>query len=480
MNDEPMHILLIEDNPGDARLIREMIRELNSQFTLHAFNTLADGLAALHDQVFDLILLDLSLPDSFGVETVELACAKAPNLPIVVLTGSNDEHNGIQSVQAGAQDYLIKDETNSYILGRALRYALERHRTEAALRRSEEEYRSLINDVFNIATVGVLLLDKNFNVVWVNEATEIYFNVRREELLGQDKRHLIESKLKCVFELPDDYAQAVLNTYLKNDFTTHLECHVIAGENREERWLDHWSQRINDGMYAGGRIEYYTDITQRKQIESAEREKSRGLAAHEERQRLARELHDSVTQTLFTASVVAESSLRQWNANPEKARILVEQLHQLTQGALAEMRVLLLELRPAALTKVQFGELVAQFIRSLSSRRLINFHVALDSVPTLPPDTQISLYRILQEALNNVVKHADARNVMIRLWIDDACLHLLIEDDGRGFNRETLNGASHGMSIMNERADEIGAALITDSQPGNGTRVQVMWQLQSA
>lgn len=477
MVDETIRVLLVEDNPGDARLIREMLREARDAFALHTTGTLREALDALHTQPFDVVLLDLSLPDSFGVETVQTACAAAPDLPIVVLTGFNDEQSGLQAVQAGAQDYLLKGETSSYILSRAIRYALERHRAEVALRRSEEEYRSLINDVFNTSTVGVLILDREFRVVWINEATEEYFNVRRADVLGHDKRVLVEDVLKCIFEYPDEYARMVLTAYEQHDFTARFECHVLPGENRQERWLEHWSQPIHDGMYAGGRIEYYTDITQRKLIEAAEREQSRAVAALEERQRLARELHDSVSQTLFTTSVMAESALRQLEHNPAKARALVEELHHLTHSALAEMRVLLLELRPASLTKVQFNQLVEQLIRSLSSRRLLTIHVEMAEVPLLPPDVQIALYRILQESLNNIVKHANARHVHIRVWLAERALHLRVEDDGQGFVIDNVGGGSLGLNIMRERAASVGATVSMTSQPGEGTCVEVAWPL---
>jgi signal transduction histidine kinase len=269
----------------------------------------------------------------------------------------------------------------------------------------------------------------------------------------------------------------VLSACEHDDFTERFECHVIPEGTLKERWLEHWIQPIHDGMYAGGRIGYYSDITQRKLIETAEREQSNALAALEERQRIARELHDSVSQTLFTSSVIAESALRQWETNPQKARNLVEQLHQLTHSALAEMRVLLMELRPASLTRVQFKQLIEQLMRSLSTRRLLETEISVEDVPVLPPDVQIALYRILQEALNNVVKHAGASRVAIRSWLNDSSLHLLIEDDGCGFDLNTVGGSSLGLNIMRERAEGVNAKLDVHSDKGQGTRVVVTWPI---
>src|SRR5690606_19531527 len=149
MVDRPLRVLLIEDNPGDARLIREILMAPGwERISLDHATTLRDGIEKTRHELFDVILLDLSLPDSFGVDTLLKMRAEAKDMAIVVLTGNSDSELGVQAVQIGAQDFIPKDELAGKVLVRALRYAVERQRTEATLRRSEEEYRSLINDVF--------------------------------------------------------------------------------------------------------------------------------------------------------------------------------------------------------------------------------------------------------------------------------------------------------------------------------------------
>ncbi|MFL5383484.1 MAG: ATP-binding protein [Longimicrobiaceae bacterium] len=128
----PLRILLVEDNPGDARLIRETLRDAGSlAFELKHVDRLAAALPLLAARAADVALLDLSLPDAHGLETVTRALAAAPDVPIVVLTGLDDETVAIQAVQAGAQDYLVKGQVEPGMLARALRYAMERKRLEA-------------------------------------------------------------------------------------------------------------------------------------------------------------------------------------------------------------------------------------------------------------------------------------------------------------------------------------------------------------
>lgn len=134
-SEEDIRILLVEDNPGDVRLIRETLRDADDRhIALDHADTLKAALDILSRDEHDLILLDLSLPDSHGMETVEKTEAAAPEVPVVILTGMDDANLGLQAVRAGAQDYLIKGEITAHLLIRAIRYAIERHRMQAALR----------------------------------------------------------------------------------------------------------------------------------------------------------------------------------------------------------------------------------------------------------------------------------------------------------------------------------------------------------
>lgn len=142
----PVCILLVEDNPGDARLLRESLREVESlDFQLLQVATLREGVERVASDGCDIVLLDLSLPDAHGLETVERMLEAAPTLPIIVLTGLTDETVAMQAVQAGAQDYLVKGTVDGGTLARAIRYAVERKRLgveRERLLRSEQEARS--------------------------------------------------------------------------------------------------------------------------------------------------------------------------------------------------------------------------------------------------------------------------------------------------------------------------------------------------
>ncbi len=212
-------------------------------------------------------------------------------------------------------------------------------------------------------------------------------------------------------------------------------------------------------------------------IENARlRDQVREAAAIAERERLARDLHDAVTQTLFSASLIAETLPRIWERSPERAEEGLEELRKLTQGALAEMRTLLLELRPASLTDKPLAEILGHLTQAVTSRSRTPVTLMVEGDSSLPAEIQVALYRIAQEALNNVAKHAAATEVSVRLNCEPGRVLLSIEDDGRGFDASEALPDQLGLRIMRERAETIGATLEISSDPGQGTQVRVDWE----
>lgn len=200
-----------------------------------------------------------------------------------------------------------------------------------------------------------------------------------------------------------------------------------------------------------------------------------------ERNRLARELHDAVTQTLFSTSLIADILPRLWERNPVEGLKRLQELRTLTRGALAEMRMLLLELRPSALMDTELNELLRHLTDASTSRSRLPIHLNSLGVPfTLPSDVKLAIYRISQEALHNIIKHAEASQVEINLqWLADR-VYLTIRDDGCGFDTQTIQAGHLGIGIIRERAAGIDAELVIQSAPGGGTFISVSWQSAEA
>jgi signal transduction histidine kinase/streptogramin lyase len=205
------------------------------------------------------------------------------------------------------------------------------------------------------------------------------------------------------------------------------------------------------------------------------REKAAEDAVIAERTRLARELHDAVTQTLFSATLIADVLPELWGKNRPEGNRRLEELRQLTRGALAEMRTLLVELRPNALVEVPLPTLLKQFTEALAGRARIDIPIRCIGDRKLPADVQVAFYRITQEALNNAVKHSNATKVMVTLILQDI-VRLDIIDNGSGFDMAKVTADHLGLRIMRERTEAIGGEFSIKSVPGQGTQISVRWK----
>jgi PAS domain S-box-containing protein len=216
------------------------------------------------------------------------------------------------------------------------------------------------------------------------------------------------------------------------------------------------------------------DITQLTQLQEQDRQR----VALEERQRIARDLHDAVSQTLFSARVTSEVLLRQKDKVVLQTKFWkhVEHLDLLVKSALGEMRILLLELRPENLINADLPALLAHLVDAAASRIDAEINLDIQGKEQTPVDVKIAFYRIAQESLNNMIKHADSTKINICLTSSRDFVKIIAEDNGVGLRRGKSSGASMGIKIMRERANEIGAKLEISSKPKQGTRVTCTWQ----
>jgi len=200
------------------------------------------------------------------------------------------------------------------------------------------------------------------------------------------------------------------------------------------------------------------------------------LTAIKERNRLARELHDAVTQSIFSMTLITRSALILQERAPEQVTGKLLQLQELAQNALQEMRDLIYQLRTPSIEEDGLYPVLKTYIARLNERG--DLLVTLDKGPdTLPltPAQQQELYRIVQEALNNIVKHAQAKHAVIRFALTETDMAVTVSDDGVGFDPGQLTGDGRhiGLASMRERATELGGALEVDAEPGAGTAVKV-------
>jgi PAS domain S-box-containing protein len=336
----------------------------------------------------------------------------------------------------------------------------ERRRIQEELRASEEEYRDLVENISDV----IYALDLEGRVTYISPVVESLLGYSVPEVLGQPFAAYIH---------PEDltYAQARFEQLATGQASRPNQYRVVA-KSGEARWIRVSSQPIlKEGRQRGVRG-VLTDITDG--VRAGEQAEQAAAAA--ERERLARDLHDAVTQTLFSASAIASVLPEVWERYPDEARRGLVELRRLTRGALAEMRTLLLELRPTSLLRKSLGELLHQLADAMMSRTQTSIALAVRGERELPDEVQVALYRIAQEALNNVVKHAQASHAAMELYNEPERVTLHVRDDGRGFDPNEAKTGRMGLGIMRERAEGIGAQVTLQSQPGEGTEITVTWR----
>ncbi|MEM7130351.1 MAG: ATP-binding protein [Chloroflexota bacterium] len=176
---------------------------------------------------------------------------------------------------------------------------------------------------------------------------------------------------------------------------------------------------------------------------------------------------------MWSANVMAESLPRLLDKKPEMVRSGLEDIHQLTKSCLVEVRTLLFELRPNALIETDLSELLEQLTKAFSGRTQIPVLLSIDSEIDLPSSQKIGVYRIAQEALANVARHANAQQVWLEFHNNDSGYALIIRDDGIGFNLNETPSGHLGIQIMRERAEEMNARLTIESRLSIGTSIRL-------
>jgi len=385
--------------------------------------------------------------------------------------------------------------------------ALAKHAAEE-LHNSQARFQAIFDNV----AVGVAVMSLDRRPIAFNSATERIIGYNAEELRTVDPRLLAVPEDRSMdIDLFNELAEGKRDSYVMERRYRHKDGRIFwarvnyslvrdlngkpdylvgiiedideqkrASERMAEQEADYLlnlQQRVQERTQEleTANQQLQKEIEQRTKIEKELAEKAAEEAVTADRTRLARDLHDAVTQTLFSASLTAEVLPDLWDMDVDEAKKSTEELRQLTRGALAEMRTLLLELRPAALTQTRLGDLIKQLCDAFIGRSRLPITLSIDGDCELPPEVQIAVYRIAQESLNNVFKYARATQVNVSLFLFPDGLRFEICDNGTGFDLSTSKPTSLGLRIMRERAEAIGADFHISSTLGTGTCVEVVW-----
>lgn len=316
-------------------------------------------------------------------------------------------------------------------------------------------------DLFDSMRDGVLLLNKENRVINMNPSAEQILRIKSERL-----------------PLP-------LNEILPEVSQSSDENNFMIERAGEFHFLSFSTALLHDSWNGSLQLLMLHDLTDvrraEKRANEMELKQKVGMAIELERQRVARDLHDGVNQTLYSIKLIVEVLPVLLRKNPNSAQRRIGELHNLAQNALVEMRYLMLELRPERVLQTPLPDLL-HLLSKVDS--FINKDISIitdieDDIPHLPPLVNLAFYRIAQESIINVVRHAPSSTLKVAYWKEQEFMILHVEDNGAGFIVDEVKGDHFGLNNMRERAEEIGATLRIKSSPGNGTSIKLSWALHA-
>jgi two-component system, NarL family, sensor histidine kinase UhpB len=466
-----IHILVLEDNPGDLFLLEETLHGTDLQIAAidHAV-TLADAKQILRSKKIDLLFLDLSLPDSFGLESYTRLQALTQRVAVVLLTGLNDTKIALQALVLGAQDYLIKGDFDEKLLSRAIRYSLERLRNLQTLRDSEERYRGLFNNnpmpmwVFNAETLCF---------IEANGAAEQHYGYTKEEFLSKGPADIrlngdrikLKQEVEAVRNSPNGVKKGIIKHVKKNGQVIFVD---IA-------W--HWIQYKD----APAVLVLANDITERIQLEQELNEQRINrqrqiteaviLAQEKERSEIGKELHDNVNQILGASKLYINTAM----TDDEMRQELLERSTGLVSKAINEIRKISKSLITPGLREIGLIDSIEDIIDDLrATKQELQIELDLQNIyeEQIEDRRKLTLFRIVQEQLTNIVKHAKATRVLIRLSIEGVNVVLTVADNGVGFD---MSRHRKGVGITNiiSRAELFNGKVEIVTAPGEGCTLSV-------
>ena len=482
-----IEILLFEDNPGDSGLIEEILEESNNLYELNVVESLEEGLDVLNNGHFDIILLDLGLPDSDGISTLIDVNKISPNTPIIVLTGLNDEELGILAMKRGAQDYLIKKEIDGKLLKRSIRYAIER-------KKIEKQYLTLFNSIDEgFCTVDVIFDDNNkpidYRFLEINPAFE-----------GQTG--LIKAEGKLMRDLAPDHEEYWFEIYGKIALTGK-PMRFVNEAKALNRWYDVYAFKIGDDEDREVAI-LFNDITKFKETENELREYQDTL--EEKVKKRTEELaksNDELKHFAYVASHDLREPLRMITSFLQLLeRRYMDQLDQdanefigfAVDGAkrLDEMIKDLLEFSKVTQKKIEFKKVD---INKVLEQTKLNLKYAIDvnnakinynTLPTVYGDEML-IGLLFQNIISNSIKYRSKVSPKIDITATKQSNKYLfaIKDNGIGMSPEHLEriftifqrlhskdeyeGTGIGLAIAEKIVIQHGGKIWAESEPGKGT-----------
>lgn len=461
---ENFNILLVEDNPTDLFLLEEMLKasrlKIDKTFTA---TRLEEAKLLLEAQSIQLVLLDLSLPDSFGIASLKELKSTVRKIPFIILTGLSDSTVAFKALNEGAQDYLVKGEFNVLSLCKSIEYSLERKKAEERVFASEKKYKQIFH--------------KNPFPMWITESDTLQIlevNDAAIHTYGYSRDEFLQLTLCDIQEI----TPGELHLSKNSGQTTNTYYHTTKNGDKLVVELTYYA--INYFDYTAIQMQV-NDITEKTRLEKELDLKKKQLieavfkAQEIERKNIGEELHDNINQILAAAKL----NLTALKEKPEEFDILLENSANNLALAMREIREMSKGLIiPGHLREVGLISSIEYLLQEMLRHTRITWKLFADDIEDmLKDDHRLAIYRIVQEQLNNIIKHANASFIKVSVSAKGSMIHLIMEDNGSGF---VYSSRRNGIGITNiiSRAELFNGNVNFKSSPGEGCSMEVTLSLE--
>ncbi len=467
---EPLTLVIIEDEETHFSLMKRAIAKEFPNASVYHFQEANTCLEQLDSIIPTLIITDYLLPGMNGIEFLEALSQKNKDIPVIMITGQGDENVAVRAMKLGAIDYLVKSGDFFTLLPTVVEKAVRKNRLEQSLFKSEKRFQDMAENTSD----WIWEMDAQGKYIYSNPVVEDIIGYSRDEVIGRYFYDFFSSENKealkaRIFELMAEIKpiESLDNTLLrKNGMEVIMETSGVP-------CLD---KRGNISCYRG----VNRDISERKRAEFRIQHLSQQLlkAQETERQMISCELHDRVAQDLSASKIECDMLLKNHTAldAPVKAKLL--EISNRLQGTINVIRDLSYDLQPPILAEMGLLKALEIYCEEFSSQfgRKVDFQSAGLNLFKLDSDTEIHLYRLVQEGLNNIRKHADSDDAIVRLVGVFPNIILRIEDTGKGFDVEARelalgNEKRMGLRSMKERVNLLGGQMTIQSNPMKGTKI---------
>jgi len=469
---EPLTLVIIEDEEAHFSLMKRAIAKEFPHASVYHFKEANLCLEQLDSIIPTIIITDYLLPGMNGIEFLEALSQKTKDIPVIMITGQGDENVAVRAMKLGTIDYLVKSGDFFTLLPTVIEKVVRKNRLEQSLLKSEKRFQDMAENTSD----WIWEMNAQGKYIYSNPVVKDIIGYSYDEVIGRYFYDFFSSENKellkvRIFELMAKLKpiESFDNIVLRKD-----EVEVIM-ETSGVPCLD---KRGNIFCYRG----ISRDISERKHNESRIQQLSQQLlkAQETERQMISCELHDRVAQDLSASKIECDMLFKNEPAldAPVKAKLL--EISKRLQGSINAIRDLSYDLQPPTLAEMGLLKALEIYCEEFSNQfgRKVDFQSAGLNLFKLDADTEIHLYRLVQEGLNNIRKHADSEKAVVRLLGVFPNIILRIEDTGKGFDvkaRELALGDEKRMGLrsMEERVNMLGGQMTIQSNPMQGTKIYI-------